>query len=409
MELYLPNIYHFNPTCEYAVANGNASWHPNRLLQKMESDLATLPLFFASPGDYVLVNTSPSDSFLSQLIKLNVQLPEFITQKAALHRENFLKIPKGKLLPWGWSPAAHRLLAPLKASCADAFLQSPVSKWNPEHRELYSKKMALKILKKISQQIDPEILIPKELQTEICTSQKEIEQLLYRWKKLMVKAPWSSSGRGLQPITKTPVHPKVWEKLLGIVQEQGYVMVEPLLKKKMDLALQFELKNGDVTYLGVSRFATDQKGQYLGNFLHGFPDTIAPQVETFACSLPEKIVAPLISAIEKSKLASLYEGFFGVDLLIFNDKHSKLKVNPCLEINVRQNMGLLSLYLERLLLPGKKGMFRTFYQPNKTYFSFKEEMEVKQPLKLSQNRIESGFISLTEASPDTLFGAYILV
>ena len=50
----LPDIYLFNPTCEYAVANGHTSWQPNRLLQKMEEDLGTLPLFFARPQDVIL-------------------------------------------------------------------------------------------------------------------------------------------------------------------------------------------------------------------------------------------------------------------------------------------------------------------------------------------------------------------
>lgn len=409
MKEHLPDIYLFNPTCEYAVANGNASWQPNRLLQKMESDLAVLPLYLAQPGDYVLIDVAPSEEFLSRLKELNVHLPEFITKKVALQRERFLKIPKGKLLPWGWSPAAHRLLAPLKTSCSTAFLASPVSIWKPEYRELYSKKFAWEIRKEISNQIDPKIMISPELHPEICTTQSEIEYLLSRWQKLMIKAPWSSSGRGLQPITKIPVHPKVWEKLLGMVQEQGYVMVEPFLDKTLDMALQFELNKGKATYLGISRFAADKKGQYQGNFLNGFPHSANIEVKTFARSLPEKIVAPLVSAIEKSKLASWYEGFFGVDLLVFRNEDNQLKVNPCLEINVRQNMGLLSLQLEKLLIPEKKGMFRTFYQPGKTYFTFKKEMETKYPLQLSQNKIEAGFFSLTEANEDTLFGAYILV
>jgi len=285
----------------------------------------------------------------------------------------------------------------------------PWSDWKTEYREVYSKKFAREILKKISNQIDSEIVIAPEQQTEICTTQSEIEGLLNRWQKLMVKAPWSSSGRGLQPITKTPVHSKVWEKLLGMVQEQGYVMVEPLLDKKLDMAIQFELSNGKVTYLGISRFAADKKGQYMGNFLNGFADSISHEVMTFARSLPGKIVGPLISAIEKSKLAAWYEGHFGVDLLIYTDENNCLKVNPCLEINVRQNMGLLSLQLEKLLLPGKTGMFRTFYQPGKTYLTFKKEMEKKHPLQLSQRKIEAGFISLTEANEFTRFGAYILV
>lgn len=409
MNIKSPDIYFFNPTCEYAVANGNASWQPNRLLQKMESDLAILPLFLAQPNDCVLADSELSSTFFLKMSDLNVQLPRVVAKDKALKDANFLNIPKGKLLPWGWSPAAHKLLDPLKKNCSNEFLQLPVSTWKPEYKTLYSKKFALGILKEISAQIDPEILIPSELLPKICTTKREIELLIKKWNKLLIKAPWSSSGRGLQPITKTPVHPKVWEKLMGIVNNQGFVMVEPLLNKVMDLALQFELKNQKVSFLGISRFSVDSKGQYQGNFLNGFPENTDTEIKNFADSIPEKILLPLISAIEKSNLAMWYEGNFGIDTLIFLDKNNRLKINPCLEINVRQNMGLLSLYFEKLLLPGEKGIFRTFYQPGKTFFIFKNEMEKKYPLKLSKNKIKSGFISLIDTDPNTHFGAYILV
>ncbi len=405
----LPDIYFYNPTCEYAVANENISWQPNLLLQKMEADLAILPLYLSSNNDYILVDSIPSSNFLEYIFRLNISHPTFITKKEALHNKNFLNIQKNKLLPWGWSPAAHKLLEPLKKNCSENFTLSPVSRWRKESKELYSKNFAKEIQQRIRGEIEPEIRLPEEMQTQTCTTKEEIEHLLTRWEKLMTKAPWSSSGRGLQPITKTPVHPKVWEKIMGVIQEQGTIMVEPYLNKVMDLALQFEMKNGKIQFLGISRFITDKKGQYQGNFLNGFPDSLSSEVKMFANELPPKILSPLTKTLERSKLALFYEGFFGVDTLIFKDTDNKLKINPCLEINVRQNMGLLSLHLEKLIVPEKKGLYKTYYHPSKSYFIFKQEMEKQFPLELSGNLIKSGFISLVEAKPDTLFGAYILV
>ncbi len=405
----LPDIYFYNPTCEYAVANENISWQPNLLLQKMEADLAILPLYLSSNNDYILVDSIPSSNFLEYIFRLNISHPTFITKKEALHNKNFLNIQKNKLLPWGWSPVAHKLLEPLKKNCSENFTLSPVSRWRKESKELYSKNFAKEIQQRIRGEIEPEIRLPEEMQTQTCTTKEEIEHLLIRWEKLMTKAPWSSSGRGLQPITKTPVHPKVWEKIMGVIQEQGTIMVEPYLNKVMDLALQFEMKNGKIQFLGISRFITDKKGQYQGNFLNGFPDSLSSEVKMFANALPPKILSPLTKTLERSKLALFYEGFFGVDTLIFRDTDNKLKINPCLEINVRQNMGLLSLHLEKLIVPQKKGLYKTYYHPSKSYFIFKQEMEKQFPLELSGNLIKSGFISLVEAKPDTLFGAYILV
>jgi hypothetical protein len=405
----LSDIFLYNPTCEYAVANGKTSWQPNRLLQKMEADLSTLPMFLAKKGDYILVENIPSESFLETFYQPGLELPEFILTRDAVKSRAFLEFPKGKLKPWGWSPSAHQLLAPLKPSCSKEFLNSPVSTWKAEYRELYSKKFALEILQQLTTKRASDVFLSEPLFPAICSTQNEIEKLINIHGQVMVKAPWSSSGRGLQPITKTPVHPKVWEKVMGIINDQGFVMVEPLLGKALDLAFQFELTGGKVFFLGISNFVADKKGQYLGNHLNGLPENLDPEVSAFAKAAPALIIQPLIETLENSGLAKNYEGNFGVDTLIYWDKNHNLKINPCLEINVRQNMGLLSLRLETLVHPEKKAMFRTYYQPGVSFYQFKKEMEEKFPAHFSEKKLVSGFLSLTDAVEDSLFGVYILV
>jgi hypothetical protein len=405
----LPNIYLFNPTCEYAVANGHSSWQPNRLLQKMEEDLGTLPLFFARTNDVVLVKKVPPSEFLSTLQKINITPPRFLQLNEVAKNANFVSQPKNRLLPWGWSPAAHRLLESLKPSCSEEFQRSPVASWKPEYREIYSKKFALEILKKLLPQLPADKVLSPHLIPQVCYTKSEIEMCIKRWGKIMVKAPWSSSGRGLQKVTKTPVAEKVWEKLLGIINDQGSAMAEPFLEKVLDLAFEFELKNGKATYLGISRFFTDEKGQYQGNSLNGWSLEIDSEIAAFAETLPEMIIKPLVKSIECSLLANYYEGNFGVDTLIFCDEKNDLRVNPCLEINVRQNMGLLSQHLEKLISPNKTGVFKTFYNPKQSFFEFKKEMQKTWPLKLRNSKIESGFFPVIPNFKNTLFGAYILV
>jgi len=409
MNSILPNIFYFNPTCEYAIANGDAAWNPNRILQKMESDLALLPLFLAQSGDYIIVDKIPSSAFINSLNQLNLDTPKFILKKDALNNASFIKLQKNKLLPWGWSPAAHKLLSPLKASCSSEFQNSPVFNWRPEYRNLYSKKFAAGILKTLVHEYPSEHFIAKKQLTEVCTSKHDFEKLIQKWGKLMVKAPLSSSGRGLQPITKTPIHPKVWDKLLAIVKDQNYAIVEPYLNKALDLAFQFELKNEKIRFLGFSNFTTDYKGQYNSNSLNGLPDNLDNKILEFAKYIPTKIIPPLIQILEKSDLAKYYEGNFGVDTLIYYNEKNELKINPCLEINVRQSMGLLSIQYEKLIHLEKKGVYKTYYQPGSTFLQFKNKMENKNPLKIVNGKIISGFFPLIEASEKTLFGAYILV
>ena len=409
MASHLPNLYYFNPTCEYAIANGDPAWHPNKILQKMETDLATLPLFLAKSDDCVIVDKIPSELFINSLKKLGINVPRFITKKEAKINQKFTLLKRNKLIPWGWSPAVHKILLPLKASCSHEFKNSPVFNWQPKHRDLYSKKFASTILKTLLNEYANEHFIPKSQLTEVCTTQQEIEKLLGEWGEVMIKAPWSSSGRGLQPITKTPVHPKVWDKLLAIIKDQGYVIVEPYLNKVLDLAFLFEIIKGKIKFIGFSNFTTDYKGQYNGNRLNGLPNNLDNEVLEFTHYVPKKIIPQLIEILELTELAKLYEGYIGVDTLIYRNEKNELKINPCLEINVRHSMGLLSLKLEKFIHSNKKGVYKTYYKPGYTFFQFKKEMEIKYPLKIKNSKIESGFFPLTEALENTLFGAYILV
>lgn len=403
------NIFLFNPTCEYAIANGSPNWLPNRLLHKMESDLSVLPMCFANKSDFVLVDKMPSAEFIDSLQNLNIEIPNFISIKDATNNQQFLNLPKNKLLPWGWSPAVHKFLLPFKQSCSAEFRKSPVFNWNPEHRQITSRKFAADILKQLQKSFPVDYLMPMELSPKICTAQNDFENAIEDWGKIMVKAPWSSSGRGLQPITKTPVHVKVWEKVMGIVKEQGYALVEPLLNKVLDLAFLFELKMGKVEFLGISNFCTNKKGQYEGNWLNGLPPTLEKRVLEFADFVIREIRQPLINTIENSELAVFYEGVFGVDALIYFDKNDNLKINPCLEINVRHTMGLLALQVEKLVQPGKKGMFMTFYQPGVSFYQFKNEMASKFPAVIAEGKLASGFFPLTDATENTLFGAYLII
>lgn len=408
MKNYLPDIYYFNPTCEYAVANGHTSWQPNLLLQKMEEDLGTLPLFFAAPDDVVLVKKMPSPDYIKRLREAGIHLPQFIGIDQLKNNKQFINTPRNKLRPWGWSPAVHRLLDPLKGSCSDSFKESPVAGWKDEYRDLYSRKFALEVLHQVLPLLPQELILSPDQHPQVCTTRDEIETLINRWGKIMVKAPWSSSGRGLQRVTKLPVVEKVWDKLLGIINEQGYAVVEPYLGKLLDMALQFRLEEGKVSFVGISRFFTNDKGQYQGNYLNGWPADIDRQITMFADKMSELLIPHLTRVLENSKLASSYEGNFGIDTLIFRDESGKLKINPCLEINVRQNMGLLSLQLEKLLAPGRKGIFGMYFRKGKDFKTYADIVQTSAPIEFREGKIDSGFLPLTPTDTDTLFGAWIM-
>ena len=185
MALIHSDIYLFNPTCEYAIANKNENWQPNLMLQKMEYDLSALPLFFAKKNDFVLVDNMPSLEFIELLEQLNIEIPNLILKNEALNNQQFINLPKNKLLPWGWSPAAHKLLFPYKASCSVEFQKSPVFYWKPEHRELTSRKFAAELLNQLQTKFSADYILPFELEPKICITQNDFETAILQWGKIM--------------------------------------------------------------------------------------------------------------------------------------------------------------------------------------------------------------------------------
>lgn len=105
-----PDIFLFNPTCDFAIANKTASWKPNLLLQTMERDLTNLPQFLCQQNDIVLVHEIPSEQLLKNLHLAGFTIPRFKTITESLSDQIFISEPISHLRPWGWSPAAHNLL-----------------------------------------------------------------------------------------------------------------------------------------------------------------------------------------------------------------------------------------------------------------------------------------------------------
>lgn len=374
----------------------------------METDLSVLPLYFSSKSDIVLTDEIPPEKFIRNLQSLQISPPIFKLKKC-LENGELDNLQFNRLLPWGWSPAMHKKFLRIKTGCSDAFKSSPVFSWNPAQKDLYSRRFALKVLNQILVESSYSFFISEGYIPRICSSQADLENLFKKWETLLVKSPWSSSGRGLQPITHQPVHPKVWEKILAVVKDQGFVMAEPLLNKVFDMAFEFEINKGNLIFYGMSYFMTDKKGQYQGNYLNGLPENLEAALHSFLKNVIPDVKSSLENALRKSKLMNEYEGIFGVDTLVYEDVNGQFKVNPCLEINLRHNMGYLSLFLEKLINPNKKGVFRTYFQPGKSFFDFKCEMEQKHPLQIENHKITSGFFSLIPVQPTTQFGAYILV
>ncbi len=405
-----PDIYYFNPTCEIAVANGSENYQPKAILRKFEYDLDIIPAFIAKTNDITLVYQVPSNQFIDNLKKAGIGISDLKVLDKGLNDASFINVPKGFLYPWGWSPAVHKLLGPLKASCSEEFIDSPVSQWCSVHRELYSRLQSVKVLTSIITKNGFSWMPDAEDLPRICKDHSKVIDLQRKWGRVAVKSPFSSSGRGLQILRHNEYNMSNRQVISGFLNQQGYVIAEPWYNKLLDISFQFFSNGkGSIECKGVTSFFTDKAGKYAGSFIEEMPLNFPQNLKRFI-SEHTAIVKELIrDALEKSPYSVDYYGWIGVDSMICKTMNNEFLFHPCIEINCRYTMGAVALTLRKHLADGSGGTFRIVFRKDKSVMEFFKEMGTRYPLCMNNGKIKRGFLPLTQPTNDSLFGSYIIV
>ena len=197
----------------------------------------------------------------------------------------------------------------------------------------------------------------------------DVEHLLSRMGRIVLKAPWSGSGRGLRWVdgSLSELDKKWVEKILAT---QGSVMVEPRLDVVQDFALEYYIgvqpaevsgrKPLDVGqhsilpcagthFWGYSLFST-QNGVYRENRLLS-DEQILQHLSEY---VPMQAILSAKAAIEEwleTEIAPQYEGPLGIDMFIYRIADG-YALNPMVEINFRHTMGHVAVAL-RNKMPGR--------------------------------------------------------
>ena len=291
-------LYIFNPENDMALADGKPGYTPPQQIQQMRRELWWLPQWWAEETDIVWNGEE----------RLNLS-------------------EDTRILPWGWSPAlCHQLK---QAGVQESRLPSAEKL---EHiRQLSHRQTAVALLKELSEELPLDGHICGE--STLCRTFEEVEASVCKHEEALLKAPWSSSGKGLMPSDNQQW--KSWAK--RILKTQGSVVVERLLHKITDFALEFWLDGkGGVEYRGLSLFYTNERGAYLGNW-------VAPEGQKLAW-LARYIPLQYLQEIRKwweERLSRFdYEGPVGIDMMLAQEG-----ICPCIEVNWRMTMGLVSCLL----------------------------------------------------------------
>jgi hypothetical protein len=169
----------------------------------------------------------------------------------------------------------------------------------------------------------------------------DVAALAARWGRVVVKAPWSSSGRGIRFIEAAPdAYQLGW--LQNIFQRQGSVVVEPQYNKVKDFAIEFfRLDDGRIVCRGLSLFHTSN-GAYIGNILASEDEKREIISRYLSVGLLDAVQAEICRLL--APMLGSYHGPFGVDMMVVaRPEADGFLLHPCVEINLRRTMGHVAL------------------------------------------------------------------
>ena len=329
-------LHIFNPEHDIALASGLSNFTAPHAGRQLRHDLGFIPAIWADEDNVIMVDDVAQaerewrkirhriDTLLGPRPLLTVN-PRFAYGKPDLCLRQTSTVE-----PWGWNSALRAQL--LRYGVDEKFM--PTAAQLEVIRNLSHRRTAARLL--------PALRVEGTVGESFeCTTAEEVETLLQRYGQIVMKAPWSSSGRGLRflSVERTPFAMQAgWFR--NLVQAQGSVMVEPYYDKAKDFGMEFYSDGcGRITYLGLSLFHT-ANGAYTGNIIATETAKREMIIRYISIDLLNNIQEKICSELSLV-FNGQYAGPFGVDMMVV----SPSKLHPCVEINLRRTMGHVALSL----------------------------------------------------------------
>lgn len=400
----MPTLHYFNPGHETAVLNGSPYYMSSANVLCMQKELAFLPAWYAAPHDYVLVETLPPPHFLNNISKqVGIEVTP-LTRKDISHSGNLL--PSCNIQPWGVSPQSLHVYEQL---CVESGWNLAIPEWDDAYTRLCSRQTAAICLRSLLNVL-PEA--DKTIVPRFRSSLETVEAVIQNCTTpLVLKAPYSSSGRGLRWILNNRLTTSDCQWVSGILKKQGSISIEPALNKKIDFAMEFfSSGTGSIRYEGLSLFITGEQGTYTGNFL-GSQSSIEQQITNLIGQDLLDEVRESLTFVLQDVYSQQYTGYLGVDMMVYEDVNKKHCIHPCVEINMRYTMGLVALRISKQILSDNSTGKLTIFYSNKPYEILDKHNELikRQPPLFSQKKLVTGYYSLSPVTSHSKYHAYIVV
>ena len=323
-------LHIFNPEHDLALAAHLRQFTAPHAGRQLRSDLAFIPALWADQGDLVLVDDI--DNARDKVRHLGEHLVEKVEFITKLQLEHLLKTEFIDCVhPWGWDLSLKGELE--RIGLPEIML--PTDEVLDKVRAISSRQWAAEHLQQDVVYADNFALV---------------KECVMKWGKAVVKAPWSSSGRGVKYVSADEFrtngeYPAFQRWVSNIIFRQGGVTVEPYYNKVKDFGMEFEAIDGQIVYRGLSLFQV-AKNAYTGNVLASEEEK-EEMLQSYVSHEQLEAISQHVCEVMQPALKGVYSGPFGVDMMVCaKEPGSKdVFINPCIELNLRRTMGHVALAL----------------------------------------------------------------
>lgn len=330
----MKRLFLFNPENDMALVGGSAAYTPTRPALEVGCRGQLLPWWLGDQGDCLLVRDIPAEGLTPLQQKIESQYgpgPRLVA--------NCRGLDDYEPVPWGWSRWAASLYvrAGLPQAVVDALGIDFDTRRSLSHRG--TAVVAHSILPAIDGVAMPDACVLAEAGAVVDT--------VAEWGRAFVKTPWSSSGRGVWPVTAATVAAEL-PKIAGAIRRQGSVIVQKWYEKAEDFAMLYEMTGGSARFVGYSMFYTDGgAGAYGGNRIMT-DEVIAAYLGQYFHTDILALLRDSVGGVLAQVLGQRYQGPVGVDMLVYkiNEKEKdatpRYGIAPFIEINLRYTMGFVA-------------------------------------------------------------------
>lgn len=250
---------------------------------------------------------------------------------------------------------------------------------------------------------------------------------------IILKNPLSSSGKGLRHVnlnendnentnkSKTSSEQssstlsKITNWAESLIRRHGYLTAEPYYNKVQDFAMEFCVDGAGCHFVGYSLFTTNAHGRYEGNQLME-DERIESQLARYISrsvlrEVRDWVIGHHHLIVPTEWNVAKHPLYFGIDMMVVAEEQGEsYKLHPCVEINLRLNMGIVAHEVRRkLLAPGVEGTFHVVAFPSEeAVCRFFQEQTEKYPPVCREGKFVSGYHPLTPIHPHTRHHAYVV-